>query len=124
MPATVPSPNKTPLICPACTGQMVLISIAPNCKGVVYGYLCSNDGGRLNWQPPNARAERPVVATMDDQRERAIRETWLHLGQVLWNSRTHGAGAPLKVAGCEYRLERRKIDGREQPCIVCEDIVI
>jgi hypothetical protein len=46
------------------------------------------------------------------------------LGKHSGNSRTHGAGAPLKVAGCEYRLERRKIDGREQPCIVCEDIVI
>lgn len=60
---------------------------------------------------------------MDEQRVRAIRETWLHLGQVLWNSRTHGMGAPLKVAGCEYRLERRKIDGREQSCIVWSQIV-
>ena len=56
--APVPAPdrssNKAPLICPACAGPMVLTSIAPNCKGVVYGYLCSNDGGRLSWQPSNA----------------------------------------------------------------------
>ena len=59
-----------------------------------------------------------------EQRERAIRETWLQLGQALWNSRTHGTVAPLKVAGCEYRLERRKVEGREQPCVVCEGIVV
>ena len=103
---------------------MVLTSIAPNCKGVVYGYLCRNDGGRLVGSHRMLNAERLIVFTMDERRERAIRETWLHLGQTLWNYRTHGAGASLKVAGCEYRLERRKIDGREQPCIVCEDIVI
>ena len=61
---------------------------------------------------------------MDEQRERVIRETWLQLGQVLWNSRTHDADGPLKVAGCEYRLERRNINGHEQFCIVCDGIMI
>jgi hypothetical protein len=61
---------------------------------------------------------------MDAHRERVILETWLHLGRALWNPRTNGGGAPLKVAGCEYRLERREISGRESPCVVCEGIVL
>jgi hypothetical protein len=66
------------------------------------------------------RMSSPVEA----KRERVIHETWRHLGWALWNPRINGIDAPLKVAGCEYRLEPRKIGGFEQPCVVCEGIVV
>jgi hypothetical protein len=61
---------------------------------------------------------------MDAERKRVVRETWRDLGQMLWTPRTNGGGKPLNVAGCEYRLERRKIGGHERPCVVCEGIVV
>ena len=53
MSANDPCDNPPSLVCPICAEAMELISIAPNCQSVVYGYLCSSDGSRLSWQPPN-----------------------------------------------------------------------
>jgi hypothetical protein len=56
MPAADLSSENAPPVCPTCAMTMRLISMAPNCHGVVYGYLCSNDGGRLSWQPGSRKA--------------------------------------------------------------------
>ena len=54
MPAASISSKTVPPIspsCPTCTKPMRLISMTPFCDGVVYGYVCSNDGDHVSWRP-------------------------------------------------------------------------
>jgi len=37
--------------CPSCGKEMSLIGVVPTCGNTIYEYLCSNDRGRLSWQP-------------------------------------------------------------------------
>ena len=58
MPASdIPAKNAPPIspACPTCGKQMTLIGVNPYSECVVYEFLCSNDGGRLSWQPSRAR---------------------------------------------------------------------
>jgi hypothetical protein len=52
--------------CPTCGKKMMLIGYNPTCKGVVYEYLCSNDGDRLSWQP-SQRISLPLRTAADER---------------------------------------------------------
>ena len=59
MPSVAVSSNTVPPFfppCPTCTKEMVLISITPTCESPIFGYICSDDGDRLSWQPRDYRA--------------------------------------------------------------------
>lgn len=61
MPAAATSSKSIPPTfppCPTCAREMMLTSVTPTCESVIYGYVCSNDGDRLSWQP---RHEAPVA---------------------------------------------------------------
>ena len=38
------------LACPTCASTMSVTSITPTCNGVIYGFLCSNDGDHISWR--------------------------------------------------------------------------
>jgi hypothetical protein len=58
--------NVTPIspACPTCGNKMGLTGLTPTCKGVIYEYLCSNDGDRLSWEP-HQRISLPLRAAAD-----------------------------------------------------------
>jgi hypothetical protein len=45
--------NVAPLSppCPTCGKEMRLTGHAPTCEGVIYDFLCSDDGDLLSWRP-------------------------------------------------------------------------
>jgi hypothetical protein len=60
----LPAKNVPPISppCPTCGKEMMLTSVTPTCESVIYGYLCSDDGDRLSWQPRHCRAEAAISA--------------------------------------------------------------
>ena len=50
--------NVTPLYCPTCAKEMKLTGYNPTCEGVVYYFVCADDGDRLSWQPRPKKAGR------------------------------------------------------------------
>jgi hypothetical protein len=50
------------LPCPTCGKRMKLTGHSPICESVIYDFLCSDDGDRLNWQ------SRLAVAELSDAR--------------------------------------------------------
>jgi hypothetical protein len=65
-----------------------------------------------------------ILAVMDPDRARRIKEVWDQQGQKLWDPATHGKGTPLRVMECEYRIEERDLGGRMKACVVCEDVIV
>jgi hypothetical protein len=57
------SSNSIPPIpprCPTCNKTMVFVSVTPTCQSVIYGYVCRNDGDRLNWERRQSHQQKVV----------------------------------------------------------------
>jgi hypothetical protein len=50
--------NVAPLSppCPTCGKEMRLTGHPPTCEGVIYDFLCSDDGDLLSWRPRRVAA--------------------------------------------------------------------
>jgi hypothetical protein len=50
--------NVAPLSppCPTCGKEMRLTGHAPTCDGVIYEFLCGDDGDLLSWRPRRVAA--------------------------------------------------------------------
>jgi len=54
------TPNSP--LCPTCGKEMRPTGHAPTCEGVIYDFLCSDDGDRLSWRP---RRDAAIAAEID-----------------------------------------------------------
>jgi hypothetical protein len=42
-------------------GKMAFLSISPTCQSVIYGFICRNDGDRLNWESFQSHQPKAVA---------------------------------------------------------------
>jgi hypothetical protein len=58
--------NVAPLSppCPTCGKEMRPTAHAPTCAGVIYDFLCSDDGDRLSWQPRHDSSQDGHAGTL------------------------------------------------------------
>ena len=66
-------PSRSPR-CPTCDAPMEFVSFTPTCQSVIYGYICVNDGDRLNWEcrrqdatrtPPGDAIGFPILSNFE-----------------------------------------------------------
>jgi hypothetical protein len=72
---------------------MEFVSFTPTCQSVIYGYICVNDGDRLNWEcrrqeatrnPPGGAVVFPILSNFA-QIPGAMRNT---MTEPVWNENT------------------------------------